>query len=520
MATQNRRLVVQFQLLSTGQYGDFEIECRGHIFKVHKAIMSSASPFFKSAIDGPFKESRENKIDLCEDEPEIIARILILIYCGVYESEDITRGMVGMIPQFEGVTDRYAHAIGSCWRDAELAVKLYTTMKRYGFSKSYSDSLRLIFLKALYNERRFETPSQDEQDDKPLKESDAALLVDLVKLVYESTEEGDWTLKDVILQNIMGLIKDFRGLESEALQQMLRNSPDITLDIASSVLKETTCKECNHSIMIECRGHVFMAHKMILSKASEFFRGAIDNKMKESLQSKLDLPEDEPEIVARMLVFLYTRSSLRDCLSQFSQFKEVHDKYNDLHRYWYNDSKLFIKLYHIGDKYVIEDLKTAARRWFARIFTKPFPHHCEMRAKEPDTAKLLAELIQLAYSIVPAIDYGLKDIILQGMKEAFQEPQALEQEAYSTLLKDVPDFTLDMAMSALDRRSYACCECGSLVYPRLFRCACGRVEGCDRRICMEERARRSVCMDCGTLECLIWEDFSSQSIDAISEDSY
>lgn len=238
------------------------------------------------------------------------------------------------------------------------------------------------------------------------------------------------------------------------------------------------------------------------------------------MQSKIDLPEDEPEIVARMLVFLYTRSSPRNCLSQFSQFKEVHDKYNDLHRYWYNDSKLFIKLYHIGDKYMIEDLKTAARRWFARIFTKPFPHHCEMRAKEPDTAKLLAELIQLAYSIVPAIDYGLKDIILQGMKEAFQEPQALEQEAYSTLLKDVPDFTLDMAMSALDRRSYACCECGSLVYPRLFRCACGKVEGCDRRICMEERAQRSVCMDCGTLECLIWEDFSSQSIDAISEDSY
>lgn len=158
--------------------------------------------------------------------------------------------MVGMIPQFEGVTDRYAHTIESCWRDAELAVKLYTTMKRYGFSKSYSDSLRLIFLKALYNERRFETPSQDEQDDKPLKESDAALLVDLVKLVYESTEEGDWTLKDVILQNIRGLIKDFRGLESEALQQMLRDSPDITLDIASSVLKETTCKECNHSIMV------------------------------------------------------------------------------------------------------------------------------------------------------------------------------------------------------------------------------------------------------------------------------
>lgn len=45
----------EYRLLSTGQYGDFEIECRGHIFKVHKAIMSSASPFFKSAIDGPFK---------------------------------------------------------------------------------------------------------------------------------------------------------------------------------------------------------------------------------------------------------------------------------------------------------------------------------------------------------------------------------------------------------------------------------------------------------------------------------
>lgn len=70
-------------LLASGQYSDFEIVCQGKSFKVHKAIICPRSEYFKRAVTFG-KEAEENKIDLQEDEAEIIGYMLQYLYEGDY----------------------------------------------------------------------------------------------------------------------------------------------------------------------------------------------------------------------------------------------------------------------------------------------------------------------------------------------------------------------------------------------------------------------------------------------------
>lgn len=44
-------------LLDSGKYSDFKITCKGAEFKVHKAIVCSASDFFSALCDSGFKVS-------------------------------------------------------------------------------------------------------------------------------------------------------------------------------------------------------------------------------------------------------------------------------------------------------------------------------------------------------------------------------------------------------------------------------------------------------------------------------
>ena len=44
-------------LLDSGKYSDFKITCKGVEFKVHKAIICSASDFFSALCESGFKVS-------------------------------------------------------------------------------------------------------------------------------------------------------------------------------------------------------------------------------------------------------------------------------------------------------------------------------------------------------------------------------------------------------------------------------------------------------------------------------
>ncbi|PLB43255.1 hypothetical protein P170DRAFT_514520 [Aspergillus steynii IBT 23096] len=53
-------------------------------FRVHKVIVCAQSPFFDAACGGRFKESSESKIDLPDDDPDMIDRLFQFLYLGNY----------------------------------------------------------------------------------------------------------------------------------------------------------------------------------------------------------------------------------------------------------------------------------------------------------------------------------------------------------------------------------------------------------------------------------------------------
>ncbi|KAF1945593.1 hypothetical protein EJ02DRAFT_368897 [Clathrospora elynae] len=77
-------------LLDSGKYSDFIITCHGKTWNVHKAIVCSQSDPLEAASRFG-KEAIEDKIDLPEDDPEIVAHMLRFMYERDYRlpSEDV-----------------------------------------------------------------------------------------------------------------------------------------------------------------------------------------------------------------------------------------------------------------------------------------------------------------------------------------------------------------------------------------------------------------------------------------------
>ncbi|UPK97371.1 hypothetical protein LCI18_008306 [Fusarium solani-melongenae] len=75
-------------LLSSGDYSDMTIRCRGREFNTHRAVVCSQSPFFKTALSSNFKEGASGTVDLPDDDPEIVHYFLEFLYIGTYSIDN------------------------------------------------------------------------------------------------------------------------------------------------------------------------------------------------------------------------------------------------------------------------------------------------------------------------------------------------------------------------------------------------------------------------------------------------
>ncbi|CAA9957050.1 BTB domain containing protein [Pyrenophora teres f. maculata] len=73
-----------------GDFTDLVISCCGSEFAVHTVIVCSACDFFAKSIQFAGKEANERRIDLQEDDPEMIRRLITYLYLGDYDPSDET----------------------------------------------------------------------------------------------------------------------------------------------------------------------------------------------------------------------------------------------------------------------------------------------------------------------------------------------------------------------------------------------------------------------------------------------
>ncbi|KAK5165474.1 uncharacterized protein LTR77_009003 [Saxophila tyrrhenica] len=72
------------KLLNDTKLSHFTVRCGTREWAAHKLVLCVQSEYFDCAIHGDFKESRENLIELHEDDPEIVSYMMQWLYANYY----------------------------------------------------------------------------------------------------------------------------------------------------------------------------------------------------------------------------------------------------------------------------------------------------------------------------------------------------------------------------------------------------------------------------------------------------
>lgn len=254
---------------------------------------------------------------------------------------------------------------------------------------------------------------------------------------------------------------------------------------------------------IECEGHIFKVHKIILAGASPWFKALFDSGFKESRENKVSLPEDEACLIIRLLMCIYSGCYKFFNLTRQTRFAppfgNMVDNYmrNRTHNKDIKRTELALRLYQVADKYQIQPLKQSARRSLLQIATALGYHNYQ--------PKHFADWVHLVYDSDPAPDNTLTDIIVHVAKYAVHEHEALKCETFQRLLRDVPDFRFEMASTTYTTQTPLCLKCFKCGWAVNRRCSCGELEGCRRQQCIKEREERSICLQCNSLGSLSYD---------------
>lgn len=285
---------------------------------------------------------------------------------------------------------------------------------------------------------------------------------------------------------------------------------------------------------IKCDKHTFNVHKAVLRCASAYFKATIENNTKvsrlrpgktesaflraqtnillqEQQENAITMTNDDPAIIARLLIFIYTGEYLVRPLSSWkydkdAPFTTIHDTYKTAADQWQVACKLAVRMYQIADMTLIEPLRWNTRNRFLTSMRPDRDAKTEgLNFWATNEMKDVTEIIKLAYDNTRADDIMLHDPIVHRMLMGMQHHRCVKWNSYQALVDEVPRLAFEIATSQLGGRRCApkCRSCGKKTAQRLWRCRCGEMENCEDKECMASRRVRWICDTCakfGTCE--------------------
>ncbi|KAF2666738.1 POZ domain-containing protein [Microthyrium microscopicum] len=66
--------------LESRDFADFKIVCEGRVWNVHRVIISARSDYFRAVCTAKFKEAKNKLINIKDENPEMIDKLLAFIY--------------------------------------------------------------------------------------------------------------------------------------------------------------------------------------------------------------------------------------------------------------------------------------------------------------------------------------------------------------------------------------------------------------------------------------------------------
>ncbi|KAL9135501.1 MAG: hypothetical protein Q9175_003303 [Cornicularia normoerica] len=162
------------RLLNTGEGADLTLVCRGKTWRVHSSYLWPRSSWFKAACKGGFKEGETQQIELPEEEPSMVYRMLQHLYMQTYI---VNLGQ----DEFWSLNDSWAKT------------RLHVHAQMYSLGDKYD-------LPGLKKEaaRRFNEDVKISGDSK----CETLTLLSVVPTVYEITLDSDRGLRDIVVRQI------------------------------------------------------------------------------------------------------------------------------------------------------------------------------------------------------------------------------------------------------------------------------------------------------------------------------
>ncbi|KAK6596767.1 BTB/POZ domain-containing protein [Botrytis cinerea] len=180
--------------------------------------------------------------------------------------------------------------------------------------------------------------------------------------------------------------------------------------------------------VIKCHSRIFPVHRIVVCTQSKPIRAAADGGFMESVTGILDLEDDDPETVARMINFLY----LQD-------YDDTSEPTGEGVEEGYGCLLVNTMVYIIGDKYDIQALKTLARKKYEAAIVTDW-----------NTPSFSASL-ELMYEELPESDTSLTSIALETAGKHLKELN--DRGEFSSLCKNNPAIAYDLLTSITSQPS-------------------------------------------------------------------
>lgn len=237
--------------LYTGEFSDVTIICDGHEFHMHKVLLlSKKSHFFESILRGSFAEAHSSRIEIKDQEPAIVARMLSWFYV-----DTIIRDLHDCPLNFSSFEDAYTRAIrGSkssydLWC-CKLGVAMYAIASQFGIPGLQQDACDL-FEKEFGESGIFSCSIWDTCSDDDVE--------DLIRSVYTTTSEIEHGLRDFVVKDILQLRQCDPKFGCK-IDKLVRSSPGLAMDLARCFLVTETGKPqklarpCSDPQSDQCKG--------------------------------------------------------------------------------------------------------------------------------------------------------------------------------------------------------------------------------------------------------------------------
>lgn len=269
---------------------------------------------------------------------------------------------------------------------------------------------------------------------------------------------------------------------------------------------------------ITCNGFTFAVHKAILLiKGGPWFLKAVCSGFRESLESTLDLPDDEPEIIARLLLHIYTGKYYEELpFSENSGLSKIVDTLMGADSASYGapepddeprKNKLFVdrcmihaKVFAVASKYEILPLADKARRAFLAEMYWRHNCYCMQDLSCKKNLNTFLEVLELIYET--PLNSPLKDIVTQYCSMEKSECTRCKWGASFLIdtMRRIPDFAVDMATCFITSKKdeWFCKKCCGGVDVLIRPCDCGKMTAaCQEPKCVEKDRKATQCRQCG-----------------------